>query len=69
MKGIEDTLAEVVDPDFLAADTGVKHALFRFTKMVLNNTVYHGLINELIHNSFERWNQSDVFVNKLSEDV
>lgn len=31
--------------------------------------VHHGLINKLIHNSFERWTKSDLLTKNLAEDV
>lgn len=55
MQGIEDTLTEAIEVDFLAADNGVKHAFFRSIEMEKIDVVHYGIMNKLIYNSFERW--------------
>lgn len=69
IQGVKDALAVVVESVFLAGKTGVKHDFFSFIGMALANMVHHGLMDILIHNSFERWQQSEVLVNKLAEGM
>lgn len=69
MKEIKDTLGVIVDLGLPAADTGVKHAFFRFIEMALTDMIHHGITDKLIHNSFERWTQSEELMRKLAEEV
>lgn len=68
-QGIEDTIAEVVDLRFLAADTGVKQAFSRFIEMVLSDVVHYGLIGKLTYNSFDRGTESNILKNELAEKL
>lgn len=68
-QGIEETLSKAIDLGFLAVDTGIKSAFFRFIEMAVTDMEQHGLIDKIIHNSLDRWTQSETFVNKLAEEV
>lgn len=69
MQRVEKTLAEVEHLGFLPTDTGVKHVFFRLIEMALTNMADNRSMDILIHNSFERWIQLDILVNKLTEEI
>lgn len=68
-QGIEETLPEAVDLGFLATDTGVKQAFFRFTEMAITDMVHRGSMDEINYNSIGRWTQPEIPVNKLTREV
>lgn len=54
IKGIEDTPAKSIKISFLATGTDVKHGFFCFIEMAIAIMLHDGLMDDLIHNSFER---------------
>lgn len=69
MEGIEETLAKAIDVGFKDADTAVKNAFFRFINMTLTGLEQQRLMHTVIQSIPERWTQSEILVDKLSEKV
>lgn len=69
MKGSGDNVAEADGVGFLAADTGIKPAFFRFIKMALTEMVRQELMDKRNRKRFERWIQSEVFMHKFAEGM
>lgn len=60
----EETLPEAVNVDSHAASTIFKQALTRFIWMKFTVMEPHGLMQNLMRNSFEHWILSEVLVGK-----
>lgn len=69
MQGVEQIWTDAAEISFLTAETDLKHSIFRLIKMIVADMTHQGLMNKLNHNSFRRWTQSEVLMNKLTEEV
>lgn len=63
MQEVEKTMTGAVDLCFLAVDTDVKRAFFRFIEVAITDMVHHGLMGKTIRSNHERWTHSDILVN------
>lgn len=68
MEDMEEIIADAIDIGFNAASNCVRQACFCFVEKAINDMEHHRLMDEVIHESFERWTQSEVLTNNLAEE-
>lgn len=54
LQAVEGTLVEELDLRFLATENGVKRVISSFIELALTDIVNYGLLEKIIHYSFER---------------
>lgn len=69
MQGAEETLAKAVNMSIRAANTGIKYAFFRFIEIALTDMAHHWSMDEVVHERFERWTQSEALVSRSAEEA